>query len=173
MSIRGYIATSADGFIADQNGQVDWLTPFQDVDFGYNAFISQIKTVVMGRKTYEHSMELGQGWPYPGQQGIVLTSTPIHNPPAQVSAWHNGIEKLVEHLHTQISGDCWIVGGAQLQTRLIELGALDRLELFIIPVFLGSGIPLYQSDKVQQTFDLQETQTFDRGIVKLDYRLKK
>jgi len=47
------------------------------------------------------------------------------------------------------------------------------LELFIIPVFLGSGIPLYQSDKVQQTFDLQDTQTFDRGILKLDYRLKK
>jgi len=169
MAIRGYIASSADGFIADINGGVDWLTPFQNIDLGYDTFISEIKTVVMGRKTFEHSMELAGEWPYPNQKGIVVTSRPLAHTVSGVEAWHDGVESLAQHLRTQTVGDIWIVGGVQLQTRLIELGALDRLELFVMPLFLGDGVPLFRSDSSQPKLTLHDSQSFDGGVMKLDY----
>ena len=69
-------------------------------------------------------------------------------------------------------GDVWIVGGAQLQTALFELDALDRLELFIIPVLLGSGVGLFPAMTKSKTLSLVACEAFDMGVVRVDYRLR-
>jgi len=171
MAIRGYIASSIDGYIADKDGGVSWLDPFQSADCGFISFMNEIKIVIMGRKTYEDSMLLGNGWPYQNKTGYVITSTPIENPPEGVTAWHDGVEDLISHLKQTVKGDIWLVGGAQLQSKFMELDALDRLQVFVIPVFLGGGTPLHQSAKPPIKAKLTRQRTCDLGIVELDYQL--
>ena len=170
--IRGYIAASVDGYIASDSGDVDWLEPFNAVDYGYERFIGEIRTVVLGRKTYDQCLELSTSWVYPGKRALVVTSRPIEDPPSGVAPWTDGIPKLVQHLRALEDGDVWIVGGAQLQTALFELDALDRLELFIIPVLLGSGVALFPAMTKSKTLSLVACEAFDMGVVRVDYRLR-
>ena len=113
------------------------------MDYGYEAFIAQIGTVVLGRRTYDQIPSFGVGWPYPGRRGLVVTSRPLAEAYPGVSAWTQGIEPLIPYLRDLAGADVWVVGGAQLQWAFIEAGALDVLELFLIPVLLGDGVKLF------------------------------
>lgn len=166
------MAASVDGYIAGKDGGVDWLEPFNAVDFGYERFFNDIGTVVMGRKTYNQSREFGPDWVYAGKRAIVVTSKPIADPPSGVAPWTDSIEALVCHLRELDYGDVWIVGGSQLQSTLFDLGAMDRLELFLIPVLLGDGIPLFCTSEQSQALSLEAVGQFDMGVVRLDYRLR-
>jgi dihydrofolate reductase len=167
--IRGYIAQSVDGYVADGEGGVDFLDPFQDVDYGFAAFMDEIGTVVMGRTTYEQLVSFDMGWPYEGKRGIVVTSSPLDAVIGDAEAWTSGVPALADRL-TNVDGDAWIVGGPRLQATFIEGGWLERLEVFVMPVLLGGGVPLFPSDSKAQALRLHSTRTFDKGIVRLDYR---
>lgn len=165
------MAASVDGYIADSKGGVDWLERFNAVDFGYERFIKEIRTVVLGRKTFEQARGFGSDWVYTGKRSLVVTSNTVTDPPADVSSWTSGINNLVQHLRGLDDGDVWIVGGSQLQSALLNLGALDRLELFLIPVLLGDGVPLFLRSQNFAALSLEASEQFDMGIVRLDYRL--
>ncbi|GAA0474305.1 dihydrofolate reductase family protein [Parasphingorhabdus litoris] len=168
--IRGFIAVSADGFVADNEGGVGWLEPFNSVDYGYDLFVSEIEAVVLGRITYEQILSFEAGWPYARKQGFIVTSSPLNIPFADVQTWHDSVPALAKELKEK-SLDSWVVGGPKLQTAFIEQGLLDRLELFVVPVLLGGGTPLYRSTKAIRHLQLDQTQVYDKGMVKLDYRI--
>jgi dihydrofolate reductase len=168
--IRGFIAASADGFVADNEGGVSWLEPFNDVDYGYDLFLSEIEAVVLGRVTYEQILSFESGWPYPGKRGFIVTSSALDIPFADVHTWHSGVPALAKELK-QKGLNSWVVGGPKLQTAFIENDLLDRLELFVVPILLGDGIPLYRSTKAMRHLRLSETQVYGKGLVKLDYRI--
>ncbi len=168
--IEGYIAMSADGYVADQSGGVDWLERFGAIDFGFEDFMASIDTVVMGRTTYDQVIAFGGDYPYAGKRSIVVTSTAIANGPADVIAWHDGIPALADQL-TRDGGNAWVVGGAKLQSAFIKAGLLDRLRLFVMPIFLGAGIRLHEADHAPLDLDLAGTTQFEGGAVMLDYRL--
>ena len=69
-----YVAASLDGFIATADGGIDWLRPFENTgeDYGYGEFYASIEAVLMGRKTYEKSLEFPE-WPYSGKPYWVLS----------------------------------------------------------------------------------------------------
>jgi len=171
IQIKGYIATSADGYIATKDGSVDFLTPFQSIDCGYNHFIQDIDIVIMGRKTYEVICSFGGEWPYPNQKGFIVTSSPqldlVHS---SLTVWNLGIYELVEHLKQNFNGHVWIVGGTQLQNSFLEHNLLNSLETFIMPVLLGDGIPLFPSFKsnVQQLKSIQ-AEMIENTIIKQTY----
>ncbi|WP_207481398.1 dihydrofolate reductase family protein [Arenibaculum pallidiluteum] len=172
--IRGYIAASLDGFIATPDGGVEWLAPYQEVEAGYGAFIAEIGTVVLGRTTFEQAMGFGIGWPYPGKRGIVVTSRPLHDPPEDVAAWNGGIPGLAGALRRggqdgAWAGDAWIVGGAGLQQAFMDIGAIDRLDLFIVPELLGEGIPLFPRSARRHRLRLEGTAALPMGMVRLTY----
>lgn len=174
--IRGFIAASLDGYIADRDGGIGWLTPFDDVDYGYAGFIAEIGTVVMGRTTYDVVAGFEGGWLYAGKRGIVVTSTPLTDAPAGVEAWHAGVPALIAHLRAQErdqnGDDVWVVGGGGLQAAFIAAGALDRLDLFVIPVLLGDGVPLFPKDGTpQRRLALEATESYANGMVRLRYAL--
>ncbi len=170
--VRGFIAASLDGYIADRDGNLDWLTPFDGVDSGYAAFIAEIATVVMGRATYEAVRVLPGGWPYAGRRGLVLTSRPLPDAPVGVEAWTEGVPALIDHVRTQGDGAAWVVGGGALQAAFLAAGALDRLDLFVIPVLLGGGIPLFPPDVTPaRRLALEETERYSNGMVRLRYAL--
>ena len=93
--IRVYIAQSLDGYIARPDGGIDWLRPFDDVDYGYAAFIREIATVVMGRKSYDLARSFGD-WPYPTARSLVITSRPLEDAPANVTRISADIARLSE-----------------------------------------------------------------------------
>jgi dihydrofolate reductase len=90
---RLYLAASVDGFIATPDGGVDWLEPYPAEDFGFDAFLPTIGTIVMGRTTYEQALRLGP-WSFEGKHTIVLTSRPIDEPPAGVERWDGDVTAL-------------------------------------------------------------------------------
>ena len=88
-----YIAASLDGFIATPDGGVDWLAPYQ-ADYGYDAFIASVHTLVMGGATYDQMRGFGD-WPHGGKRILVVTSRPLgDNVPAGVEAWPDGVDAL-------------------------------------------------------------------------------
>lgn len=173
--IRGFIAASLDGYIADRDNGIGWLAPFDEVDYDYAGFIAKIGTVVMGRGTFEVVAGFEGGWPYAGKRGIIVTSTPLADAPAGVAAWHEGVPALIAHLRAQQgtgTGDVWVIGGGGLQAAFIEAGALDRLDLFVIPVLLGDGVPLFPKTQAPpRALALEASLTLDKGMVRLTYRL--
>lgn len=166
--IVGYMAVSLDGYIADANGGVGWLDEFQTADTGYDAFIAGIRTVVLGRTTYDQVRDFG--WPYDGRRGLVVTSRALGPAPDGVMAWEKGIAALVEHLRALSDGDVWVVGGARLQQAMLEADAIDRLDLFVMPVTLGAGVPLFPASEHRLNFALEEVSRLPADMVRVTYR---
>ena len=171
-AIRGYIATSLDGYIAERDGSVDWLRPYEDLDLGYPGFIAEIGVTVMGRHTFDQIMALGGDWPYPGQQTLVVTSRALKHAAPNVAVWHDGVAALAGHLRAMRDGDIWVVGGSMLQSAMLDLGALDRLEIFVMPVLLGRGIPLFRRLVHKRQGVLQSARAMAGGVARLDYRFR-
>ncbi|WP_371346955.1 dihydrofolate reductase family protein [Ancylobacter sp. IITR112] len=171
--IYGFIAASLDGYIADPNGRLDWLTPFDDVDSGYGAFIAAIGTVVMGRATYEAVRAMPGDWLYAGKRALIVTSRPLANAPDGVEAWQDGVAALIDHVRGgESEGAAWVVGGGGLQAAFIAAGAFDRLDLFVIPVLLGGGVPLFPPGVTPaRRLTLEDTERYANGMVRLRYAL--
>lgn len=173
MRIRGYIAASLDGYIAAADGSVDWLLEFQQQDFGFANFLEDIETVILGRSTYDQVWSFGVGWPYAGKRAIILTSRPVENLPPGAEVWNGPVEELAAKLRTEGGGDAWVVGGASVQRAFLDAGALDRIELFVIPVLLGDGVPLWPKSDRGHRLSLTAMERLEGGMVRLDYRFER
>ena len=152
--IVGYIAASLDGFIADPQESLDWLdqaaAAAESGEHDYANFIKHIRTVVMGRTTYDWLIRAGVAWPYNEQRSIVVTSRPIDNPPAAVET-RDDIEALVAALRALDDGDVWMAGGGRLQMAFMERGALDEIEIYIASAIIGGGYPLFPPTGLRAT----------------------
>ena len=168
---RYYVAASLDGFIATPNGGVAWLDPFNEADFGYEAFLSEIGTVVLGRTTYEQVLAFG-AWPYRGKQGYVVTSTALSDPPDGVQAHRGNLGDLASRLRSEAEKDIWIVGGGRTAAGFLAAGALDRIELFVMPLLLGAGIRFLPAGTHAANLTLIASEPAPRGVVKLTYSVE-
>ncbi|MEJ5020438.1 dihydrofolate reductase family protein [Ochrobactrum vermis] len=169
--IVGYIAASLDGFIAAGNGNLDWLFKYGDADLGehnYRNFIKGIRTVVMGRATYDFVAESDEPWAYGDQRCIVVTSRPIGNPKGPLER-RQDVDALIAELRALDDGDVWMLGGGQLQMAFLERGALDEIEIYLIPELIGGGIPLFPATGFRASPVLLSAKTLDRGCVRLHY----
>jgi len=167
--LRLYIAASVDGFVATPDGSVAWLEPFQAHDYGYAAFMSEVGTVLLGRVTYDQALGFGE-WPYHGKRAIVLTSRPLPSPPEGVEAAAD-LKAVVEDVRRPGEPDVCVVGGGQLIRGLLDLGAIDELELFWIPVLLGDGIPLFEKRSAAPlNLQLVDARPVAAGVVRAVYR---
>jgi dihydrofolate reductase len=171
--IVGYIAASLDGFIADENNSLDWLFRYDGMDLGehdYRIFVKSIRTIVMGRGTYEFIAKDPSPWAYEEQRVIVVTSRPIDNPKGSFEIRAN-VDDLIAELRALDDGDVWMMGGGMLQMTFMERGALDEIEIYVIPELLGGGRPLFPPTDFRSSPELISAKTLDKGCVRLHYRL--
>lgn len=171
--IVGYIAASLDGYIAAPDDNLDWLFRYDGMDLGehdYSHFLKRIRTVVMGRGTYDFLAEVSAPWPYGEQRAIVVTSQPIDDPKGQLET-RDDVDALIAELRSLTDGDVWMVGGGQLQMAFMERGALDEIEIYVIPELIGGGRPLFPATGFQASPRLLGAQALDRGCVRLHYAL--
>lgn len=169
MAIRVYIAQSIDGYIARPGGGIDWLRPFDTVDYGYEKFIAEIGTVVMGRASYDLARSFGD-WPYPNARSLVITTRPLDDDaPPTVTRVSADIAKLAAALRASGGKDAWVMGGAMAINAFLAANAIDRIDLFTVPVLLGEGIPLFTPGRPEMALKLAGTQTYDKGLARQSY----
>ena len=165
-----YIATSLDGYIARQSGEVDWL--FTDQDYGYTNFLAGVDTLVMGRKTYEQVLTFGE-FPYQEKQNYIVSSKPDFDASPYAKTVRTEVKAFVETLQQTAGKNIWLVGGTGLIHSFLEHGLLDEITLSIHPLLLGGGIPLFQGGMPPQWLTFVTCQSYDSGLVQMTYTVKK
>ena len=169
--IVGYIAASLDGFIVDGNGSLEWLynVPVELGEYHYDKFIKHIRTVVMGRATYDWLVKEGAGWAYGDKRSIVVTSRPLPDPIGPLET-RSDVEALIAELRGLDDGDVWMLGGGQLQMAFMERGALDEIDIYLMPRIIGGGVPLFPPTGFTASPNLVSTVQLGGGGVRLHYR---
>lgn len=138
--LRYQVAVSLDGFIAGPNGEADWIIMDPSIDF--TALFKEFDTAVMGRKTYEAMAAQGQGGGMPGIEVIVFSRS---LPPARRKGLRIVADDplaVVADLKAAPGRDIWLFGGGALFRSLHDAGLVDSVEVAVIPVLLGGGVPL-------------------------------
>jgi dihydrofolate reductase len=168
-----HIATSADGYIARPDGDLEWLTsrPAPKGFYGMNDFIKSIDTKLLGRRTYEESVRLGAKF-NPGDRRIVFSrQEPPADPPPGVEFANDAIGPFVSRLREQPGKDIWLMGGGDLIASFLDERAIDRFVITIAPVFIGDGIPLIARRHRHVPLDLESVERFENGVVQLRYQV--
>ncbi|MFD1140358.1 dihydrofolate reductase family protein [Larkinella insperata] len=165
-NVKLFIATSLDHFIAGPNGEIDWL--FTDGDFGYSAFMETVDTTLMGNETFKLTASFGD-FPYKSLTNYVFTRNSDAPEEPYVNFVSGDIAAFVAELKQQPGKDIFLVGGGQINTLLLEAGLIDELQVFIHPIILGQGIPLFRPTKKMHAWQLVESRSFERGLVELHY----
>ena len=171
--IRLYVATSLDGFIADGDGSVDWMAPYDARLYGYDKFLAEVGALVMGRRTFEMINATGEEWPYQGRTVIGLTSEPLSGLPRGVVTAGCGMLSALQQARETTQKDIWIMGGAVTLQSALEEGLVDLVEMFLVPVLLGSGLTLLNDLRRRQSLIFDGIEAFPDGVVKLRYIVPK
>lgn len=138
--VRYQVAASLDGFVAGPNGEADWIPMDSDIDFG--GLFAQFDTLLMGRRTYEGMVSQGQSGGGFGMKTVVVSRTLKAADHPGVTVIADGLADAVAALKAQPGKDIWLFGGGELFRSLVSLGLVDRVEVALVPVLLGGGIPL-------------------------------
>jgi dihydrofolate reductase len=158
---------SLDGFIAGPKGEIDWIVADPEIDF--EALFGGFDTVVVGRRSYEAARKMGSGVGMPGMDVHVVSRTlrPVDCPDASVSS---DPAALVNSLKEKPGRDIWLFGGGELFHSLLELGFVDLVQVAVVPVLLGDGVPLLSPPALRSKLRLAEHRVFPKtGTVLLDY----
>jgi dihydrofolate reductase len=163
-----FIAQSLDGYIATEDDSLDWLMSAgaEGEDYGFDAFLSDIDLVAMGRSTYEVIKDVPE-LPYGARPVDVFTtrdpgprdgfSFSARTPDEAVRDWE---EKGVRQVY---------LDGGTLISQFLDAGFVDELTVTIVPVLLGSGKPLFHRIATTTPLRLVNSRVFDSGMVSLRY----
>ena len=170
-----HIATSADGYIARSDGDLEWLTsrPAPEGFYGMNAFMKSIDTKVLGRRTYEVSLRMGAKFDSKNRTIVFSRHSPPADAPSGVEFVNEAIGPFVSRLRDQPGKDIWLMGGGEIIASFLDEQAIDELVISVAPVFIGEGIPLIAPRHCHVLLDLLSVERFDDGLVQLHYRVQK
>jgi dihydrofolate reductase len=161
---------SLDGFIAGPSGEADWIIMDPEIDF--KAIYSQYDTVVMGRRSFDMVKGAGRGGSMPGIQVFVLSRT-LRQEDYPGVAIVDDPERLVAELRAKPGKDVWLWGGGSLFRSFAELGLVDTVEVAVIPVLLGEGVPLLPPPAKRVSLKLTGHKLYAKtGIMSLEYAVQ-
>lgn len=161
-----FIATSLDGYIASSDGTVDWL--FHDDDYGYTEFMNSLDTVVMGRKTWEQAKTF-EDIPFAGKQVFVFSHSQTDSSETRIRYVQGHPSNVTSEILRNSQKDIWLVGGGQLIQQFIASNLIDELRLFVHPIILGQGIPLFTEQSKRTDLSFVSSKSFSSGLVELRY----
>lgn len=168
--IRYKVVASLDGFIAGLNDEIDWIVADPEVDF--NAIYEQFDTLLVGRRTFEQMARVGRTT-IPGMKTILFSRTlQQSNAPGVRLISDNWADALAD-LRVMPGKDIWLFGGGSLFKSLIERGFVDTVEVAVMPVLLGSGIPLLPPPADRAILQLTHQQVYKSGIVLVEYAVER
>jgi dihydrofolate reductase len=170
-----HMVSSLDGLIAKKDNSVSWLdSPGSLYEAGVSiseeeaaAFVKAIDCYVLGSRTYEHTLELG--WPYGDTPTVVVTARKLSSTRKSVEFYSGDLQKLVEVKLAPRYRNIWLVGGAMLCQRFLELGLVDEIKLTIAPVLLGEGLRMFGGSLTEERWNLKNVVAYKNGFVELSY----
>jgi len=168
--VRYAVAASLDGYIAGPNGEADWIIMDPAIDF--NSFFKQFDTVLLGRRTFEAMASSGKAG-IPGMKTYVFSRNLRQSDYPNVTIVDEASEKTLAALQAKARKDIWLFGGGSLFRSFLDLGLVDTLEVAVIPVLLGGGIPLLPAPARQTKLVLTAHKIYQTGIVSLEYAIQK
>lgn len=162
-----YIAASLDGYIARENGDIDWLPT--NTDSGYAEFYKSIDIIVMGKTTYDQVLTFGK-YPYKEKRSFVFTRNDslTKDENAEFVSNTQEITKLISSSEATI----WLVGGSKLLSVFLQHKLVDEIIISIMPTILGKGIPLFQNITQEVKLELIKTTKYSE-LVELTYKVLK
>ncbi len=168
--LRYSVAMSLDGYIADEDGGYDWIVFDPAIDFA--SYLAKIDTLVMGRRTFEMTDTAEGRALFEGMHVYVVSTTldPAAHP--DVTVISGDVEDAVAALKKEDGRDIWLFGGGVLFQSLLQFGLVDRVEVGIIPVLLGGGIPLLPGLDGLAKLEFHSAETFESGIALLKYDVR-
>jgi dihydrofolate reductase len=168
-----HMVSSLDGFIAKKDNSVSWLENTGRYEAGVSisaeeaaAFVKAIDCYVLGSRTYEHAIELG--WPYGDTPTLVVTGRKL-GARKNVEFYSGDLKRLVEDQLAPRYRNIWLVGGAMLCQRFLDLGLVDEIILTVAPVLLGEGLRLFGGSPTEQRWNLKNVVAYKNGFVELSY----
>ena len=166
--VRYNVAASLDGFIADANGGYDWIPNDETVDFA--GLFARIDTVLLGRKTWELVRSQPERAWNGGTRVFVFSRTMPGDPEPGITLVRGDPAALVSSLrHESGDGEIWLFGGGELFATLLAAGQVDTVEVTVVPVLLGSGVPLLPGATERATLELVQSHVYPSGMVALHY----
>jgi dihydrofolate reductase len=181
-----YAAATVDGYIAEADDTIDWLTSYagrplgddvEPVEGGYDEFYERVGALVSGSVTYEwilgHMERTGAGWIYPGKPCWVLSSRELPVPEGEDVRIVNGQVAELEDEMLAAAGDrdLWVVGGGNVASQFADAGLLDELIVTVVPVVLGDGKPLFGRRVAGAPMRLVGALPRSNGMLELRYEL--
>ena len=161
---------SLDGYIAGPKGEADWIIMDPEIDFA--ALFEQFDTFLLGRRTFETMGRAGQGGT-PGVKTLVFSRTLRQQDYPGVTIVAEGLEETVAALRAEPGKDIWLFGGGGLFGSLLDARLVDTVEVGIMPVLLGGGIPLLPPPAKETKLKLTSHKVYEKtGIVGLEYAVQ-
>lgn len=168
--VRYNVAASLDGYIATADGGYDWIPEDSTIDF--ISLFEKVDTVLLGKHSYDlvRTME-EKAWP--AESRVFVFSTTLHQADhPDVTVVNARAGEVVAGLRALPGdGDIWLFGGGRLFSSLLAEGQVDRVEVTIVPVVLGGGIPLSVAGTPQSALRLIDTTRYQSGMVALHYEV--
>jgi dihydrofolate reductase len=169
--LRYQVAASLDGFIAGPKGEYDWIVMDSAIDF--TALYKEFDTVVMGRKTYRMMTAQGGTGAMPGMEVVVFSRTLKPRDAKGIRITRDNPAEVVAKLKKKPGRDIWLFGGGELFRSLLDAGVVDTVEIAVMPVMIGSGVPLLPAG-ARTKLVLADQKILKRsGIVVLSYSAPK
>lgn len=167
--IRYAVAMSLDGYIAGPKGEADWIIMDPDIDF--SAIYEQFDTILVGRRTFEVIARAGSG-ATPGMKTFVFSRTLRQRDYPDVTIVAKKSKERLAALRAESGKDIWLFGGGLLFRSLLNAGLVDTVEVAVIPVLIGKGIPLLPPPVRRAKLKLTGHKVYKTGIVSLEYAVK-
>lgn len=166
--VRYNVAASLDGFIALPDGGFDWIPDDPTVDFA--EIFRRVDTVLLGRTSYEVARGMGPPPWAPSARVYVFSRTLRQAEHPDVTVVADDEAGVVSALRAeQGEGEIWLFGGGELFASLLAVGQVDTVEVTVVPVLLGSGVPLLASSAAPSALTLTGTRSYPSGMVTLSY----
>jgi dihydrofolate reductase len=173
-----YIATSADGYIARPDGDIEWLNRRpRTVDYGLRAFYPTIDTVLLGRKTYDWGLDYHKK---KGTRGAIFDTKVANyvfsrNAPKRaapgVEFVSEPVKAFAQRLRAKPGKHIWMMGGGELIASFLDAGEIDEFDIHVIPTLIGEGIPLVAPRQRDMPLRLRSARKYPDGVVRLRYEL--
>jgi dihydrofolate reductase len=166
-----YIATSLDGYIAQPNDDLSFLSIVEQEgqDYGYADFIKTVDAVIVGRKTYDKVISMGFDFPHADKDAYVITRSPKPNI-GSVKFYTDDLKSLVEKLKSENGKNIFCDGGAEIINELLKKDLIDEFIISVIPILVGNGTKLFKDGRPERKLELISVKSFDKGLTQLHYK---